>query len=214
MKRTRPKNNRNAWIIDESKFLGIDEIRQLRNYCNKSKFTGLKNKKFVPVRNWYMIELGLNAGLRVEEMTSLQHRNLILNGSKSSIVVIGKGNKKRSIKINSEFKQTSLTYLKYKSQFGYDTSEESYLLNNLKGARITKRALQKFFKKILEKTGLSAHYYIHCLRHTYTTHLLKASNHNYRFTQAQLGHSSITTTQVYAGIIDSEGKKAVENLYK
>jgi len=214
MKRKRPKNKRNAWIIDESKCLGMDEVKQLKRFCNKSKNDGLNNKKFVPVRNWYMIELGLNAGLRVEEMATLKYRNLIISGSKSSIVVTGKGNKKRSIKISSDFKKACQTYLKYKSRFGYDISEESYLLNNLKGQKITKRALQKFFKIILEKAGLSSHYYIHCLRHTYSTFLLTASNHNYRFVQSQLGHSSITTTQIYASVIDSEGKKAVEKMYK
>ncbi len=64
------------------------------------------------------------------------------------------------------------------------------------------------------KAGLPSHFHIHCLRHTYTTFLLTASNFNYRFVQQQLGHSSIKTTQVYAGIIESEGKNAIENLYR
>ena len=97
--------------------------------------------------------------------------------------------------------------------FGYEIHQDSYLLNNIKGLKISKRALQKFFKDLLKKAGLPSHYYIHCLRHTYTTFLLKASSHNYRFVQQQLGHASIRTTQVYAGVIESEGRKAVERLY-
>jgi integrase/recombinase XerC len=44
--------------------------------------------------------------------------------------------------------------------------------------------------------------------------LLEASNHNYRFVQSQLGHASIKTTGVYAGVIETAGRKAVEKLYK
>ena len=161
-----------------------------------------------------MVELCLNSGLRVEEMTLLKHCNLLINESRSSIVVIGKGNKKRAVWISSAFKKTCWTYIEYKKRFGFSTDDESYLMNNLKGSKISKRALQKFFEGILKNAGLSSHYHIHCLRHTYTTFLLKASNNNYRFAQKQLGHSSIRTTQVYAGVIDSVGKKAVEKLYK
>ena len=96
----------------------------------------------------------------------------------------------------------------------YRKEQIDHLLNNLKGDKISKRSLQKFFKIILEKAKLPSHYYIHCLRHTYATFLLKASNYNFKFVQEQLGHSSIITTQVYTSVIESEGKKAVEKLYK
>lgn len=208
------KKNNYTWVIDESKCLSISEVKKLRTICNKAKIRALQNNKFVPVRNWFMIEIGLHTGLRVDEMASLKHYNLLLDGSRSSIVVIGKGNRKRAVWISSGFKRKYQSYLHYKRKFGYCVDDESYLLNNLKGNKISKRALQKFFKIILKNTGLPSHYYIHCLRHTYTTFLLKASNYNYRFAQQQLGHSSIRTTQVYAGIIESEGRKAVEKLYK
>jgi len=203
-----------SWTIDESKCLSIEEVKKLRNACNRAKNYGLQQRKFVPARNWFMIELGLNAGLRVEEMASLKRGNLLIDKARSSIVVTGKGNKKRAVWINSGFKKICHAFLDYKKSFGYSIDEESYLLNNLQGNMITKRALQKFFKAILKKASLPEHYYIHCLRHTYTTFLLKASNYNYRFVQQQLGHASIRTTQVYASVIESEGRKAVEKLYK
>jgi len=208
------KKNRNTWVIDETKCLSINEVEKLRAVCHKNKLLGLQKDKFSPVRIWFMIELGLNAGLRVQEMALLKHGNLIIEGSKSSIVVKGKGNKKRSVWIGSKFKKDCLKYINYKKRFKYNTDEDSYLLNNLKGERISKRALQKFFKQLLSDSEISHHYSIHCLRHTYSTFLLKASNHNYRFVQKQLGHSSIKTTQIYASIIESEGKIAIENLYK
>ena len=209
-----PGGQKFLWAIDERKCLNINEIQTLRNYCAKARQQGVRRGKFTPVRNWFMIEMGLNAGLRVEEMASLKHSDLIIDNKRSSIVVIGKGGKRRAVWINADFKRKCQLYLGYKRRFGYSLEEDSYLLNNLKGGKISKRALQKFFKIIMSKAGLPAHFHIHCLRHTYTTFLLTASNFNYRFVQQQLGHSSIKTTQVYAGIMESEGKKAIEMLYR
>lgn len=208
------KANGFSWVIDESKCLGLAEVRRLRNYCDKAKSRGFKEGKFSQIRNWFMVEIGLEAGLRVEEMASLKHSNLLVDREWSSIFVVGKGNKERSVWINSIFKKKCEKYINHKKRFGYSIDEDSFLLNNLHGKKITKRALQKFFKKIIREAGLSEHYHIHNLRHTYATFLLKASNNNYKFVQNQLGHSSITTTQIYAGIIESEGKKALERLYK
>lgn len=208
------KDNSFTWIIDESKCLSIEEVKKLKNLCKKTKNHGLKHRKFTPIRNWFMVELGLNAGLRVEEMSSLRCGSLLIDKDRSSIIVTGKGNKKRAVWISSSFKRACQEYLALKKDFGYGTNPEDYLLNNLKGSKISKRALQKFFKILIRKAGLPEHYYIHCLRHTYTTFLLKAGNYNYRFAQQQLGHASIKTTQVYASVIDSEGRNAVEKLYK
>ena len=150
----------------------------------------------------------------MNEMATLQHKCFLIDRDRSSISLIGKGRKRRSVWISSELKRMCLAYTGYKKKFGYSTDDDAYFLNNLQGDQISKRALQKFFKKILINAGLPNHYYMHCLRHTYATFLLKASNYNYRFVQAQLGHGSIKTTQVYAGIIESEGRKAVERLFK
>ena len=214
MKSEPKKKHLTAWIIDESKCLNKEEVERLKKTCNRDKGCGLKYRKFTPIRNWFMVELGLNAGLRVEEMASLQRNALLIDKGRSSIVVIGKGNKKRAVWISSSFKKTCQTYLDYKRDFEYSIGNEDYILNNLKGERISKRALQKFFKKMIKKAGLPEHYHIHCLRHTYTTFLLKASNYNYRFVQTQLGHASIKTTQTYANVIEVDGRKAVEKIYK
>jgi integrase/recombinase XerC len=208
------KKHRFGWVIDESKCFTVEEIKKLKTFYQKEKKKGLWEKRFTLVRNWFMLELGLNAGLRVAEMASLKHGNLLIEQTHSSIVVVGKGNKKRSVWISSDFKKTCETFLGYKKEFGYEINDESYLLNNNKGNKITKRSLQKFFKENLEKAELPKHYYIHCLRHTFATFLLKASNYNYRFVQDQLGHASIRTTQIYASVLESDGRRAVEKLYK
>lgn len=208
------KKKRVAWIIDESKCLRIKEVRQLRTTCTELKLIGIREGRFKLIRDWFMTELSLNAGLRVEEMTNLQHKHLFVEGEESSIVVFGKGQKKRLVWMNTKFKGICKKYVSYKKKFGFSCDDESFLLNNLKGERISKRSLQKFFKEILLKADLPLRYHIHCLRHTYATFILKATNNDYRFLQDQLGHASITTTQVYAGIIESDKRGNLEQLYR
>ena len=79
-----------------------------------------------------MIELDLKTGLRVNEMASLKHRDLLIDHTRSSILVIGKGNKKRSVWVSSTVRQICRLYISYKKRFGYDTSDDAPLLNNLK----------------------------------------------------------------------------------
>ena len=207
------KKIKQPWEMDESKYLGKAEVRKLISFCNNGKRAGLQDKKFTRLREWFMVEMGLNTGLRVQEMADLKGSNLLIDKDRSSIVLIGKGNKKRAVWISSKFKRTCKTFLSYKVKFRYSVKNEDYLLNNLKGEKISKRALQKSFKKIIKELKLPEHYSIHNLRHTYTTFLLKSSNHNYRLAQKQLGHSSIRTTQIYAGVVETEGRKAIEKLY-
>ncbi len=205
---------RAAWLVDESKYFTAGEVKRLRGVAAQRKSTGLKIQRFAYLRQWFMIELGLQSGLRVGEMASLVHGDLLLEDGRSSIIVIGKGNKKRSVWLSSKFRKMCREYTEYKQCFGYESLDNSALLNNYSGKRISKRALQKDFKSILKQAELPKHYSIHCLRHTYTTFLLKASNYNYRFAQQQLGHASIRTTQVYAGVLETEGREAVEKLYQ
>lgn len=74
---------------------------------------------------------------------------------------------------------------------------------------MTTRALQKAFKRAARRAGLSERYSVHSLRHTYATHLLRASGYNLRLVQRQLGHSRITTTQVYADVLAEDARKAM-----
>ncbi len=164
-KKTGRKRIESAWIIDESKYLFENEIRQLRKYC-ATEVSSKEKRKFNKLRNWFMVELGLNTGLRVSEMASLMHSNLLFDDARSSIIVLGKGNKRRAVWISPIFKKSCQEYIGLKNQFGFNIDNDRFLLNNPRGNRISKRALQKAFKKLIEKAGLPSNYHIHCLRHT------------------------------------------------
>ena len=209
----KPKN-RPKWTVTQSKCLTANEVKKLMKYSNQLKLNGLRNKKFTSVRNAFMVELGLQSGLRVQELASLKHQNISTNSQSASITLIGKGRKRRRVFISAKFARKYKAFKKYKEKFGYQITPESPLLNNLKGEQITKRALQKFIKIIFKEAGLPTCYHMHNLRHTFATFLYEASGKNLRLVQDQLGHSSITTTQAYMEVFETEKIKAAENLYK
>lgn len=208
----KPVKKRFSWVINETKFLDFRKVRKLRETLEATRDIALREDKTVPVRDWFMVELGLSAGLRVEEMVNLKTSDLYLSKEQSFLIVRrGKGNKTRTVYFSKAFKQVCLFYLNWKEKI---FPHSDYLFSSKNRVQLTKRALQKSFKKIIQKAGLDSHYSIHCLRHTYGSFLYKSSGHNLRLVQEQLGHSSIRTTQVYASVMDDEVKKAVERLYQ
>lgn len=209
----KPNDKKQVWVIDQRKFLSIDEVIKLRKFCLQELNFGISRKNFRRIRDYLMIELGLNAGLRVSEMAGLKHCDIFIDESRSFLIVNGKGKKIRPVSINFFLAGLIEQYINYKTVFGFSCEKDSFLLNNRRNKKISKRSLQKSFSAIIVNSGLPSHYSIHCLRHTYATFLLKASNYNFEFVRRQLGHSSIKTTQIYAGLIDSENKAAVERLY-
>lgn len=202
------------WLIDQTKYLDQNEIEKLREFAAERLRRGLESRRFALVRDWFLIEMGLQTGLRVSEITALRHGDTLLSGTKSSLKVLGKGHKKRLVWISLGFKDTLERYCQFKQHFGFSTGPEVYVLNNRKNERISKRSLQRTFARMTGEAGLSRCYSIHCLRHTYATWLLRSTNNNYRFVQRQLGHASIKTTQVYAGVIESEARLGLEQLYR
>jgi len=106
-------------------------------------------------------------------------------------------------------------YLSWKQDIGEPTGpSDPLLLSSNTGRHMTTRAIEKAFKRTAIKAGLSAHYSIHCLRHTYACQLYKASGYNLRLVQKQLGHSSIHTTEVYADVMEPDIQDALRELYK
>src|SRR3989338_5775071 len=172
-----------AWTLDERKFLTLarDKVRQLRKHCGRKKAGALGRREFLGVRDWFLIELGLNTGLRVQELSDLRCGDLLISGTEASLIVRkGKGNKRRPVWLSQSFKESAEDFLAWKRKQGHVIDAEAPLLTSEHGERVTKRALQKAFKRIVQQAGLESHYSIHCLRHTYGTHLLKASGYNLR----------------------------------
>ncbi len=95
--KAKAKKARFSWALDENKYLKLNEVKRLRKTCRKERDSALKNSKTTAVRNWFMIELGLNAGLRVSEMVNLKCADLLIENEQSSIITRGKKDKKRAV---------------------------------------------------------------------------------------------------------------------
>ena len=203
-----------TWVLDEKKYIKLSEVGKLRSACKRARESALRKKKQSPVRNWFMVELGLNTGLRVEEMNELQCGDLYINVEEASVYVKrGKGGRPRTVFINEKFKAVCRWFLSWKAKQRQSIDSDSYIFSDDTGKKLSKRTLQKAFKRCITLAGLPSHYSIHCLRHTYATHLLKASGYNIRLVQEQLGHASVRTTEVYTSLIANDVKEALSKLY-
>ena len=151
------------------------------------------------IRNMTMVELMYSSGLRVSELISLQLSDIdLFNGS---IKVIGKGNKPRLVPFG-EFAQLRLVdYLKYVrpqiAKFGYI---DSSVFITAKGTRVKQRTFRDIIKRLASIAGLPSKLISpHSLRHAFATHLIN-NGADIRTVQTLLGHSDISSTQIYTHV--------------
>ena len=196
-----------TWIITPDKYLTKDDTKQLRKICHEAATIAKSKGIQAPVRDELIIELALGSGLRVSEMANLKVEDLYLKRGQVSIYVKnGKGGKDRVVDIGSNLKKQILEFLDYCNM------NSPYLFPSERGEKMSRSGIQQVFKKWAKKSGISSHYSIHSLRHTYATNLYKASGYNLRLVQKQLGHSSPSITQVYADVMNTDVEEALKNL--
>jgi len=197
----------NQWLITPDKYLSTTEIKQLIKTIKDATLIAKSKGIIAPVRDSAIIQFTLGSGLRVKELSNLKVEHLhFQRGSNQIVVYNGKGNKDRIVTISSTLKNIIQEYIEY------NNSDSPYLFPSERGEQLTRSGIQQIFKKWAKKAGLPKRYSIHSLRHTYATNLYKASGFNLRLVQKQLGHSSISTTQVYADTFDEDLENAVENI--
>jgi len=127
----------------------------------------------------------------------------------------GKGNRKRLVRFGTSLARHFQQYMAWKEKAGESTEPQACVfLSSNTGRHMTRRAIQKVFKKAVIRAGLPEHYSIHCCRHTYACELYRASGYNLRLVQKQLGHSNSRITEVYADIFNPDTEKSLEKLYK
>ena len=199
-----------TWTLEPGKYLDKEEAERL---LSVARHRALQNGK-VAVRDYFIIHLALATGLRVMEIASLKCDDLRLRKGLCSLLVRhGKGGKRRVVMFTGPFREHCKRYLNWKGCVGESTAPDAPLIiSSNTGGHMTTRAIQKVFKRCAERASLYSEYSIHCLRHTYACFLLKASNWNMRLVQKQLGHSNITTTQVYADVMMPDVEKALNRL--
>jgi len=155
--------------------------------------------QFIAKRDAAILEVIYSGGLRISEAVQLTFSELDLLSQ--TMKIIGKGNKQRICMLGAPAIRALKAFFKFRETYGYpNNSKGSPVFINLKdGKEISPRSIQRNFKHYLTFAGLSPELTPNKLRHSFATHLLEAGA-DLRSVQEMLGHSSLSTTQIYTHI--------------
>jgi len=173
-----------------------EEAKRLIAIPNKRYYTGLRNKA--------MITLMLNTGPRVSEVVNLKTNNIDLN-SRSLKVVNGKGHKDRNLII--PVKTTEILKQWNKKRAG---GINHYFFTTKEGKQLQVRYIQAMIKRYSERARIDKNIYPHTLRHTFATNFYRQTK-DIETLRKLLGHSDISTTQIYVTLANIDVENAMNN---
>lgn len=158
-------------------------------------------------RDYAIITLFLNCGLRVSEMSGLNYTDI---RSDNTIRVLGKGNKERVIYLNSACINAINDYMRVRPVDGVKDKNALFISRNHR--RMSVKTIQAMVYKYLEKIGLSAQgYSCHKLRHTAATLMYQHGNVDVRVLKEVLGHENLGTTEIYTHLSNEQLKNAADS---
>ena len=161
--------------------LSPEDVEQLLNF---------KPSSVIEIRDMAIVELMYSSGLRVSEAININITDF--EDDMSFLRVLGKGSKTRLVPLGKFAIKAVENWLNERKKISNDT--EALFLNS-KGSRLSIRSVQLRLKKMAIKQGLPP-IHPHMLRHSFATHMLESSG-DLRTIQELLGHSSLSTTQIY-----------------
>ena len=175
------------------KTIPLKSIERIINFAYRE----LKLKRTVygrktALRNALVLELLFATGMRISELCSLTVEQIDL--SEYIIKIYGKGSKERLIQICNKNIQSLIK--EYFSVFKYELSYQSYLFINRLGRRLSEQSVRNMISLYAKEANINMHITPHMFRHSFATLLLE-EDVDIRYIQQMLGHSSITTTQIY-----------------
>lgn len=170
-------------------FLSIKEVEKLLDAPDQKTIFGMRDRA--------MLELLYSCGLRVTELVSLEYHHININDE--YIRILGKGNKERllpmgdlAIEYLSQYEKEARPFLIKKGQ------TDGYFLSN-RGSNMSRQNFFYMIKSYAQKAGIDKSLSPHSLRHAFATHLVQQGA-DLRSVQLMLGHSDISTTQIYTHI--------------
>ncbi len=188
-------------------FLHFDEIERLRGVIDISSESGLRDRAIV--------ELLFSSGLRVSELCNLDRGHI--NTTRREFMVRGKGQKDRPVFVSDMAaehvesylaeRHDSLTplFISYSRNAGTTDTYGDY-------RRLTSRSVQRMISKYAKLAGITKHVSPHTMRHSFATDLLM-NGADLRSVQTMLGHSDISTTQVYTHVTDEHLREVHEKFH-
>jgi len=183
--------------------LSIEEVDKIINSIDLSLDNGERNRT--------IIECLYSCGLRVSELINLKISEI--NFSDEYIKVIGKGDKQRITPINKNLITYFKNYInKIRSKLKIDTKNSDYLFLNRRGKKISRVLVFNIVKEACKKSGLQKNISPHTFRHSFATHLVEGGA-DLRAVQEMLGHSNITTTEIYTHLDTKYLKEEMVNFH-
>lgn len=166
-------------------FLTEQEIKNLLNLPN------------IDLRDKAMLELLYSSGIRIEEMVSINLKDV--DFMSANIKILGKGAKERIVPVGDICLFAIKNYLDERRKKGLNYSINSPLFLNKYGNRITQRGARKILHSLFIKSSITKKVSPHTLRHTFATHLLD-NGCDINSVQQMLGHKNLSTTQIYTHV--------------
>ncbi len=146
------------------------------------------------LRDRAMFELMYSSGLRLAELIGLDANDGGLDLLQGEVRVLGKGGKQRSIPVGAAARTALAAWLAARASLA--PPEEHALFVGVRGARIARSEVNRRLKAMARSRGIDAVPHPHMLRHSFASHVLQSSQ-DLRAVQEMMGHSSISTTQIY-----------------
>ncbi|MCB0743971.1 MAG: site-specific tyrosine recombinase XerD [Ignavibacteriae bacterium] len=170
--------------------LSFNEVEKILEQPNIKENLGLRDKA--------ILELLYSSGLRVSELLNLKISDLFL--SEEVIRVIGKGSKQRIVPIGTSAINWLTEYLtKVRPVLQKKMKSENIVFLNSKGSKLSRMSIWKIVKRYCDDAKIEKEVHPHTFRHSFATHLLEGGA-DLRAVQEMLGHSDISTTQIYTHI--------------
>jgi integrase/recombinase XerD len=179
--------------------LAASEIEKLLEGPDMSKKEGIRDRA--------VMELLYSAGLRVSELAGLELTDL--NLEEKIVRCYGKGSKERLVPLGDYAVDALAAYIDIRREFMKQFSQHLFLTRL--GKNFTRAGIWKLVKGYAKKSGITKDIYPHIFRHSFATHLL-AGGADLRSVQEMLGHSDISTTQIYTHV-DRSGLKKIHKQF-
>lgn len=173
-------------------------------YKEKTNAKTMYQQKCI-IRDIAVMELLFATGMRISELCSLKQENLDLENK--TVLIFGKGAKERMLQIGNDEVITALTT--YKTYFSDELSQTDWLFVNRLQNRLSEQSVRYMINHYADAAGIEMHITPHMFRHSFATLLLEADV-DIRYIQKMLGHSSITTTQIYTSVSMNKQKEILE----
>ncbi len=173
--------------------LSPDQMMQLLDGAVPSEVAGDAKLLWQWQRDVAIAELFYSSGLRLSELAALNVQGGV-DFAEAEVTVLGKRAKQRTVPVGSKARDALQRWLSVRSQFA--AADEAALFVSAKGARMPVRSIQLAISRLAKQQGMGVHVHPHMLRHGFASHVLQSSG-DLRAVQELLGHSNISTTQVY-----------------